>query len=84
MRYEYRYLDTGEPVEITHGMAEPARTEHEGRPVKRVIADNKSPVVYKYDASQSSGWSGQGYAKPVNHREAEHMLGRRLFKPKDE
>jgi hypothetical protein len=83
--YLYLFLDKlGGTIDIQHGMAEPARTEHHGRPVRRLIADNSSRPVLKYDASQSSGWSSQGYAKPENHRHAEMTLGRRLYKPKDD
>jgi hypothetical protein len=82
--YTYAYTDRqGGTVEIAHSMSEPARTEHYGRPVKRIISDNSHPPVFKYDASATSGWSSHGYAKPENHRQAEHALGRKLFKPKD-
>lgn len=36
MRYEYRFLDTGETVEVDHPMAQDALTEIDGRAVERV------------------------------------------------
>lgn len=47
MTYTYKYTDKkGGTVEIEHPMSEDSRTEHLGRPVKRIIT-NSSPVFYR-------------------------------------
>lgn len=84
MTYLYAYTDAaGGEVEIAHSMSEPARTMHEGRPVRRLIAGSREPAQLRYTPGDSSAWSNTGHAKPEAHRHAEMVLGRKLFPPKD-
>ena len=47
MNYRYKYTDDrGGEVEINHSMKDDARTEHEGRPVRRIIEGGKH-VIFK-------------------------------------
>lgn len=81
MTYEYKFLDTGEQVEIAHSIREPARTEHEGRPVKRLISAESGG--FRLVEGASGGWASTGYALAPHKRQAEATLGRKLTKRAD-
>ena len=77
--YLYQYTDeTGGTFEFQQGIKAAALTEHNARPVKRLIA---GAPRFNLIAGDSGGWADQGYSKPEAHRQAEQTLGRKLHKP---
>lgn len=78
MTYIYAYVDSGEEFELSHSIKEPARTEHEGRQVKRLISSESGG--FRLVEGPSGGWATTGYALAPHKRQAEAILGKKLTK----
>lgn len=80
MTYEYSYTDeTGGTFETSQRITDPALTEHEGRPCRRLISSMSGG--FRLVSGASGGWANTGYSRNEGHRWAEQQLGRKLIKP---
>lgn len=63
MTYDYKFLDTGEVVEVSHPMSQPALTEIDGRPVTRLITGGKQVIFKGHDWADKSVSTSRLYHK---------------------